>query len=95
MFLGIYRLKGNASQLLRAYDQLIANIPSSNLHLHVCVPDADGLWIYDSCPTRDIFTAFANSSDFRQALKSVGLPEPEVTPIGDIHAAFVNGKRAY
>jgi hypothetical protein len=94
MFLGTYRLKGNPAHLKPAYDKLLGMIPHANLHLHVCVPDDQGLWIYDACPTKEVFTAFSTSADFHNALKAAGLPEPRVTPVGEVHAAFVGGKRA-
>jgi len=95
MFLGIYRFEGHPEQLQNAYDTMIGMIPANNLHLHVCVPDAHGLWIYDSCPTREVFQSFAESNDFRTLLRTVGLPEPRVMPIGDIHTAYVMGKRVF
>jgi len=93
MFLGIYRFKGNPDELLPAYDRLLNNVPREALHLHVCVQDQDGLWVYDCCPTREGFQSFAESDNFQNALKAAGLPAPQVTPMGDVHAAFLAGQR--
>jgi len=94
MFLGTYRFEGNPAQLKQAYDKMLGMIPHANLHLHVCVPDDKGMWIYDACPSREIFTAFSASADFGNVLKAAGLPKPHVTPVGEVHAAFVAGKRS-
>jgi len=93
MYLGLYRFDGNREKFLVAYDKLLQNMPLDNLHLHVCVSDEKGISIYDACPTREIFEAFSNSPDMQEALKSAGLPKPEINQIGEVHAAFLGGKR--
>jgi hypothetical protein len=93
MFLGTYRIEGDATQLTQAYERLLATLPQSGLKLHVCVPDEGGLWIFDTCPTRADFVAFAASTELRDAMKWAGLPPPQVVPVGDVHAAFVGGER--
>jgi len=93
MFLGIYRFEGSVERLRAAYEKLLASMPHDGLHLHVGVFDAGGLWIYDACPSRAIFESFAASTTFRDALAAAGLPKPAVTPVGEVHRAFVAGKR--
>ncbi len=93
MFLGIYRFEGAPEPLQRAYDSLIGMIPHDGLHLHLCVADAGGLSIYDCCPSREAFVAFSGSAALRGALRAAGLPAPQVTQVGDVHAAFVAGQR--
>lgn len=93
MFLGVYRLQGAIDDLVAGYERLLQSIPHQGLHLHVCAHDAQGLWIYDACPTKQAFVSFANSDEFRQALKAAGLPTPEVKLIGEVHAAFWAGQR--
>ncbi|MDX5151161.1 MAG: hypothetical protein R3188_01675 [Acidiferrobacterales bacterium] len=94
MFLGIYRFKGDAGELLSAYEKLLQMMPPENMHLQVCVSDGTGISIYDACPTREIFEAFSSSPDMQAALQGAGLPKPEVSQLGDVHAAFVAGERA-
>jgi len=93
MFLGIYRFEGPTSQLLPKYEKLVAGIPPQALHLHTCVVDDQGLWIYDCCPSRDAFEVFAASPSFQEAVLKAGLPTPAVSPIGEVHAAFVAGNK--
>jgi hypothetical protein len=93
MFLGTYRFEGPATTLVPAYEQLLAGIPAQGLHLHTCVVDDGGIWIYDCCPTREVFKSFANSPAFLEAIKTAGLPIPRVTPVGEVHRAFVTGKQ--
>jgi len=93
MFLGIYHFEGDTAQLRMAYERMLELIPHTNLQLHVCVPSEDGLSIIDSCPNKESFLSFASSSEFADALKTAGLPTPKVTPMGEIHTAFVDGNR--
>ena len=93
MFLGIYRFEGDSARLRQAYDRMMEQIPHDGLHLHICVADANGLSIYDTCPSKEIFQSFAISPGFNGLMKASGLPLPKVTPMGEVHAAFVSGKR--
>jgi len=93
MYLGLYRFNGNRDEFLLAYEKLLQMMPPENLHLHVCVSDENGISIYDACPTREIFEAFSNSPDMQTAIKSAGLPQPEINQIGEVHTAFLGGKR--
>jgi hypothetical protein len=93
MYLGIYRFEGNVPDLLVGYDRMMQAVPPAALHLHVCVPDDGGLWVYDACPTREVFERFAASADFRALLADAGLPPPQVRLVGDVHRAIVGGER--
>jgi len=93
MFLGIYRFEGNPQELLAGYERMIQSVPAGNMQLHCCVPDAGGLWVVDTCPSRDVFEGFSSSPQFLDLLESVGLPAPSVQKIGDVHRLFVGGEQ--
>ncbi len=93
MFLGIYAFEGEPAALLAAYERLIGDFPQGNLLLHTCVKRAGGIDVYDACPNREAFDGFAASAEFRGALEGAGLPTPAVTRLGDVHAAFAQGRR--
>ena len=93
MYLGRYRFNGDREKFLAAYEKLLEMMPPENLHLQICVSDENGISIYDACPTREIFEAFSSSPDMQAALQSAGLPQPEINQIGEVHAAFLGGKR--
>jgi hypothetical protein len=95
MFLGIYRFEGDADRLRKAYDRMLAQIPPDGLHLHVCVTEPGALTMYDACPSKEIFQAFAASAELERWLEAAGLPSPTVTLVGEVHAAFVSGERVY
>jgi hypothetical protein len=87
MFLGSFRLDGDPQALLSGYERLMETYPPDSLDLHVCVQRADGITIYDACPTRADFDAFTTSSEFRTALAAAGLPEPRIDALGEVYTA--------
>jgi hypothetical protein len=93
MFLGIYRFAGDAALLRKAYDHLLDTLPHADLSLHLCVADENGLSVFDTCPSQEAFMSFASSPEFNGALKAAGLPPPQITLAGEVHAAFASGKR--
>lgn len=87
MFLGSYRFEGDPTQLVPAYGRLMAEFPPEALLLHVCVVDDGGITVLDACPSQAVFTDFSAGAEFRDAIANAGLPEPVVTPLGDVHRA--------
>ena len=93
MFLGLYRFSGKADAMLAGYERMMKQVPPGAIHLHVCVQDAEGLSVYDSCPSREVFEEFANSGQFHDMVATAGLPNPTVTLLGDVHSAWFEGNR--
>ena len=85
MFLSAYHFAGDPAALAAAHDRLYQQIPPESVDLHVCVPAADGITVFDACPSREIFEAFSQSAEFRAALAGAGLPPPRLTPLGEVH----------
>jgi len=94
VFLGVYRFEGDSEKFLSAYEKLVKMMPQENLHLQICISDGKGISIYDACPSREVFDAFSTSADLQMALVRAGLPQPEVGELGEVHSAYVGGKRA-
>ena len=92
MHLGIYRFDGDPDTLLAAYEQLTASIPPDSSTLHLCVRRPDGITIYDTCPSREVFESFSRSESFLGALAAAGLPAPVVESQA-VHDARVRGER--
>jgi hypothetical protein len=93
MHASIWKFTGDPEQLLRSYNAMIAEIPAANMRLHVCLRAADGIVLVDTCPTREVYEAFAASPEFRLLRDRHGLPEPERVEDFPVHAAFVGGQR--
>jgi hypothetical protein len=74
---------------------MLAHIPHSDLQLQVCVANTHGLSIYDSRPNKAAFEAFSASPEIKRLMQAVGLPQPQITPIGEVRTAFVFGERLF
>ena len=58
MHASIWTFRGDPDELLRGYDAMVAEIPSANMKLHLCLRAPDGIVIVDTCPTKEVFDAF-------------------------------------
>jgi hypothetical protein len=91
MHASIWRFAGDPDELLSHYDAMIAEIPWANMRLQLCLRAADGIVLFDTCPSREVFEAFAASDEFRSLRERHGLPEPERLEDFPVHAAYVDG----
>jgi len=87
MFLGAYHFDGDPVPLLAAYRRLMRGFPPATSDLHVCVERADGITVYDACPSRSVFAAFSASPDFAGAVAAAGLPAARVELLGEVRTA--------
>jgi hypothetical protein len=92
MHASIWRFAGDPDQLLRSYDAMVAEIPQANMRLHVCLRASDGIVLVDTCPSREVYEAFAASPALRELRERHGLPEPERLEDFPVHQAFVGGE---
>lgn len=90
MYLTAYHFRGDREPLLAASDRLLAAYPPSSLPIVLCVVRSDGVTILDACPSEEVAAAFSSSSEFAASLSAVGLPEPVVEHLGDIHRIVVD-----
>ena len=70
----IWKFEGDPADLLPRYDAMLAEIPSANMRLHLCLRAEDGIVIVDTCPSREAFLEFTESETFRAMLARHGLP---------------------
>jgi hypothetical protein len=88
MHASIWRFRGDPDELLRAYDAMLAEIPSGSMRLHLCLRASDGIVLVDTCPSREAYEAFASSAGFRELRERHGLPEPERLEDFPVHLAL-------
>ena len=93
MHASIWRFAGDPDELLRRYDAMVAEIPSANMRLHLCLRAGGGILLVDTCPTREVYDAFAASPELRGLRDRHGLPEPRQVDDFPVHSAFVAGQR--
>ena len=88
MFLGRYDFDGDPAALTQAYDRMLADIAPGSVEFQVCIQRDGGLSVYDTCPSEEVFTAFSSSPATQAAFEAAGLPQPQVTPLGEVHRAM-------
>jgi len=93
MLMGSYRFEGDPKQLSEAYEKLLESLPTTNMQLQVCVTDDNGMTIYDTCPSKEVFLSFSSSADMKDMMTSAGLPAPTVTQIGPVFMVYSGGQR--
>ena len=88
MYLTAYHFDGPVDHLLTAYERMLASMDT--VTFQVCVRTVHGISVYDGCPTAEIAQAFRTSPEFKAALAALGLPEPRIEPLGDVHRTVVS-----
>ena len=86
MYLGIYEFTGDPDALIPAYQRLMASMPPGNTTWHLCARRPEGLVIYDTCPSEEVFQGFSTSPGFLGAITAAGLPRPAVTGLPVVSA---------
>jgi len=93
MHASIWRFRGDPDELVRRYDAMLAETPRDNMRLHLCLRADDGIVLVDTCPSREVFDAFAADGRFRALRDRHGLPDPQRIDDFPVHAAIVDGTR--
>ena len=92
MHASIWRYRGDPDDLLRRYDAMLAEVPAGGMAAHLCLRDRNGMIVIDTCPSREVFEAFA-AGPFRELRARHGLPDPEHVDDYPVHAACGDGRR--
>ena len=89
----IWHFAGDPDDLLRRYDAMIAEVPAANMRLHLCLQADDGITIIDTCPSREVYQAFA-AGPFPELRRRHGLPDPVALEDHPVHRVFIEGRTA-
>ena len=93
MHASIWKFNGDPDTLLAGYEAMLAEIPAASLALQLCLRAPDGILLVDTCPSREVFEAFASSPEFAALRARHGLPEPESVQDHPVAVALVDGRR--
>lgn len=58
MHCSVWRFVGNPDELEARYLALMAEVPESNHVLHAAARTPDGLLIFDTCPSEEVYRSF-------------------------------------
>ena len=87
LYLAAFHFAGDSGELLRGYHRLLEQFPIDALDVHLCITHANGLTVFDACPTKAIHEQFTKSDTFLDAVAGAGLPAPRIDGLGDVQVA--------
>jgi len=87
----IWKFTGDPDDLLAAYDAMLAELPTANMRLHLCLRAPDGVVMIDTCPDRETFEQFSRGDGFRALRERHGLPAPTQLDDYAVHVAITDG----
>jgi hypothetical protein len=86
MFVAAYTFTGDVDELKAGHDQMLEILGTDGIFLHVALAGEGKLTILDACPSEDVFKQFSQGEFFRSLVAKVGLPEPTIEPLGNVHS---------
>jgi hypothetical protein len=93
MYASIWEFAGDPADLLPRYEAMVAELPSESLTLHMCLRGSKGIVLVDTCPSQEVFEAFARGDEFAELRRRHGLPDPDRLDGFPVEVAFVGGRR--
>ena len=93
MHASIWKFNGDPDALLASYEAMLSEIPAASLELQLCLRAPDGILLVDTCPSREVFEAFAAGPEFAALRARHGMPEPESVQDHPVAVALVGGRR--
>jgi hypothetical protein len=89
----IWTWRGDPDDLARRYEAMIAEIPTDMMRFSACAKVVDGIIVFDTCPSKEVFDEFHVSEGFTALLEAHGLDRPHSLVDGPAVAAFAGGQR--
>ncbi len=72
---------------------MVASIPAESMKFSACARVDDGIVVFDTCPSKEVFDEFHTSEGFRALLETHGLGQPDSLVDGPAVLAFADGRR--
>ena len=92
MHASITTYRGEPDDLIERYEAMLAGVPTAGFRVHLCLRADDGIVVVDTCPSREVFLAFA-AGPLAELRRAHGLPDPASVQDYPVHAAFAEGTR--
>lgn len=93
MHSSVWRFVGDPHDLETRYLAVLAEVPESNHTLHAAVTTPDGLLIFDTCPSEDVYRRFFGPNGPGAALFERHGLVPETREDYPVIRAFAGGAR--
>ncbi len=93
MHCSIWTYRGDPDDLAARYQRMVAEIPADNMQFSACARTDDGIVIFDTCPSREVYEQVAASAGLRALLTRHGLEAPDSLSDFPVVAAYAGGRR--
>jgi hypothetical protein len=93
MHASIWRFSGDPDELVARYEAMLAELGVANMQFQLCLRAPDGMLLIDTCPSREVFQAFAAAPEFAALRARHGMPDPDSVEDHPVAAALVDGRR--
>jgi hypothetical protein len=93
MHCSIWRFEGDPDELERRYLAMLAELPESNHKLHASAKTPDGLLIFDTCPSEDVYRSFFENGGPAEALFAKHGLVPAQREDHPVTRAYARGER--
>ena len=87
----IWTWRGDPNDLAAKYVAMVATFSPENMQFSACARTADGIVVFDTCPSKAVFDAF--SPGLREMLEAHGLGAPISVVDYPVVAAYALGRR--
>jgi hypothetical protein len=89
----IWTYTGDPDDLVARYEALIDEIPTDNMRFHACARTPDGIVMFDTCPSKEVYDEFYASSDVQALFERHGLGDPVARIDFPVVRAYADGAR--
>jgi len=91
MHASITHFPGDPDDLIARYEAMLAEVPTENMQLHLCLRAPDGLVVVDTCPSKEAFEAFRSGPEFQALNARHGMPAADRVEDFPVNVAFAGG----
>lgn len=91
MHASITHFRRDPDHLQPRYEAMLAEVPTENMQLHLCLRAPDDLVIIDTCPSEHAFREFHDGAAFRALRTRHGLPTQDSSEDFPVQVAYAGG----
>jgi hypothetical protein len=89
----IWTYVGDPDELVARYEAMIAEVPEENMLFHACARTEDGIVIFDTCPSKEVFDDFYGRPEVQALFARHGLDRPAESVDFPVVRAYARGAR--
>jgi hypothetical protein len=89
----LWTYHGDPDDLAARYEAMVTEVPIDSMQFSACFRTPDGIVVFDTCPSKEVFDEFISSDGLRSLMARHGLDHPTSIVDHPMIAAFADGRR--